>query len=184
MERTDQSAPQKEAHENEEVKTDTVEEVFETNWDLEVKSFDDMGLREEVLRGIFGYGFKEPSPIQQRGILPIIQGKDTIAQAQSGTGKTGAFTIGVLQSIETDPAQAASGHIQALIVSPTRELSMQIAYVVHSIGEYMKINVLPCVGGTVVKEDIKQLKSGDVHVVVGTPGRVNDMLKKGFLKTD
>lgn len=111
MERTDQSAPQKEAHENEEVKTDTVEEVFETNWDLEVKSFDDMGLREEVLRGIFGYGFKEPSPIQQRGILPIIQGKDTIAQAQSGTGKTGAFTIGVLQSIETDPAQAASGHI-------------------------------------------------------------------------
>lgn len=56
------------------------EEAFQTNWDLEVKSFDEMGLKEDVLRGIFGYGFKEPSPIQQRGILPIIQGKDTIAQ--------------------------------------------------------------------------------------------------------
>jgi superfamily II DNA/RNA helicase len=67
-----------------------------------------MGLKEDVLRGIFGYGFKEPSPIQQRGVLPIIQGKDTIAQAQSGTGKTGAFTIGVLQSIETDPKAVAS----------------------------------------------------------------------------
>lgn len=70
-----------------------------------------MGLKEDVLRGIFGYGFKEPSPIQQRGILPIIQGKDTIAQAQSGTGKTGAFTIGVLQSIETDPKAVASDQI-------------------------------------------------------------------------
>lgn len=61
------------------------EETFQTNWDLEVKSFDEMGLKEDVLRGIFGYGFKEPSPIQQRGILPIIQGKDTIAQVSHDT---------------------------------------------------------------------------------------------------
>jgi translation initiation factor 4A len=143
-----------------------------------------MGLSENVLRGIYGYGFKDPSPIQTKGILPLIQGKDTIAQAQSGTGKTGAFTIGVLQSIDTNPKSSVSDHVQALIVSPTRELSMQIAYVVHSIGEYMGVKVQACVGGTVVKDDIKQLKSGGTHVVVGTPGRIHDMMKRGFLKTE
>jgi len=154
------------------------EEFFETNWDMEVNKFDDMGLKEEVLRGIYAYGFKEPSPIQTKGILPVIQGKDTIAQAQSGTGKTGTFTIGVLQSIDV-----ASDHCQALIVAPTRELSAQTAFVVHSIGEYMKVKVHACVGGTVVKEDIRILKQG-VHVVVGTPGRIHDMMKRGFMKTD
>jgi len=143
-----------------------------------------MGLNEKVLRGIYGYGFKDPSPIQTKGILPVIQGKDTIAQAQSGTGKTGAFTIGVLQSIDTDPKSSVSDHCQALIVAPTRELSMQIAYVVHSIGEYMNVKVQACVGGTVVKDDIKQLKTGGTHVVVGTPGRIHDMMKRGFLKTE
>jgi translation initiation factor 4A len=83
-----------------------------------------------------------------------------------------------LQIIDT-----SSLHTQALIVSPTRELSQQIAYVVQSIGEFMQVKVHACVGGTVVREDIKTLKSG-VHVVVGTPGRVQDMMKKGFLKTD
>ena len=102
-----------------------------------------MALREELLRGIYAYGFKEPSPIQQKAIMPIVQGKDTIAQAQSGTGKTGTFSIGLLQSI--DPA---TEQIQAVIVSPTRELSQQIAFVVHSLGEYMKIKVHASVGGT------------------------------------
>lgn len=112
-----------------------------------------MGLKEDVLRGIYGYGYKDPSPIQQKGILPVIQGKDTIAQAQSGTGKTGTFTIGILQSI--DPKIE---HCQALVVAPTRELSMQIAYVVHSIGEFSGVKVHACVGGTVVRDDIKILK--------------------------
>ena len=85
----------------------------------------------------------------------------------------------MLQSIET-----SSDHCQALIVAPTRELSMQIAYVVHSIGEYQGIRVHACVGGTVVKEDIKVLKQGGIHVVVGTPGRIIDMMKKDFLKTN
>lgn len=137
-----------------------------------------MGLKEEVLRGIYGYGFTKPSPIQQKGILPVIQGHDTIAQAQSGTGKTGAFTIATLQVID-----AASSHIQGLIVAPTRELSMQIAFVVQSIGEYMGVTVHACVGGTSVKEDIKKLKSG-THIVVGTPGRIHDMMKRNFFKTD
>ena len=96
-------------------------EYLKPNWDESVDKFDDMGLKEEVLRGIYGYGFNKPSPIQQKGILPVIQGHDTIAQvstlsslnynnffvkAQSGTGKTGAFTISTLQVID-----AASNHI-------------------------------------------------------------------------
>ena len=94
-------------------------DYLKPNWDESVDRFDDMGLKEEVLRGIYGYGFNKPSPIQMKGILPIIQGNDTIAQAQSGTGKTGAFTIATLQTID-----AASNHTQALIVSPVRELAL------------------------------------------------------------
>jgi len=89
-----------------------------TNWEESVEKFDDLGLKEDVLRGVYGYGFVKPSPIQQKGILPVIQGKDTIAQAQSGTGKTGCFTIALLQAID-----AANINTQALVVSPTRELS-------------------------------------------------------------
>jgi len=137
-----------------------------------------MGLKEDVLRGIYAYGFKDPSPIQMKGILPIIQQKDTIAQAQSGTGKTGAFTIATLQVID-----AANANIQGVILAPTRELAMQIAYVIHTIGEFMQVKVHACVGGTLVKDDIRILKSG-IHVVVGTPGRIHDMMKRGFMKTD
>jgi len=109
----------------------------------------------------------------------VLFGASNFSQAQSGTGKTGAFTIGILQSIDTNSADC-----QALIVSPTRELSMQIAYVIHSIGEYQGVKVHACVGGTVVKEDIRILKNGGIHVVVGTPGRIFDMMKRGFMKSD
>jgi superfamily II DNA/RNA helicase len=85
---------------------------------MEAETFEDMELKEEILRGIYAFGFKDPSPIQQKAILPIIQAKDTIAQAQSGTGKTGTFTISTLQCIDT-----ANDHIQALIIAPTHELS-------------------------------------------------------------
>ena len=109
---------------------------------------------------------------------------ENLLQALSGFGKTVAYAIGVLQSIDTDPKSSISEHCQALIVAPTRENALQIAYVVHSLGEYMSVKVQACVGGTVVKEDIKQLKYGGTHVVVGTPGRIHDMMKRGFLKTD
>jgi len=72
------------------------DEVFDTNWTDQVESFDELGLKEEVLRGIYGYGFEKPSQIQKIGILPVISGRDTIAQGQSGTGKTATFTISVL----------------------------------------------------------------------------------------
>jgi len=95
---------------------------FETSTEIKIyPTFDAMGLREELTRGIYAYGFEKPSAIQQRAIVPIITGRDVIAQAQSGTGKTATFCISILQSIDT-----AVRETQALVLSPTRELAQQI----------------------------------------------------------
>ena len=99
-------------------------EEMESNWDETVESFDDLNLKKELLRGIYGYGFEKPSHIQQKAIMPIIQGRDTIAQAQSGTGKTGTFAIGSLQLIDTN-----INEVQSLVLAPTRELAQQISSV-------------------------------------------------------
>ena len=93
-----------------------------------------MGLKEDLLRGIYSYGFEKPSAIQQRAIKPLIMMRDTIAQAQSGTGKTAAFGIGVLQTIEIEDRRT-----QALILAPTRELALQIQKVVVALGDYLKV---------------------------------------------
>lgn len=98
-----------------------VEGVIESNWDEVYDSFDDMNLKEELLRGIYGYGFEKPSAIQQRAIMPCLKGHDVIAQAQSGTGKTATFSISILQTIDTSIREC-----QALVLAPTRELAMQI----------------------------------------------------------
>lgn len=97
------------------------EGALDTNWHHVVESFDDMNLKEELLRGIYAYGFEKPSAIQQRAIMPCIQGRDVIAQAQSGTGKTATFSISILQQIDTSIREC-----QALILAPTRELAQQI----------------------------------------------------------
>lgn len=137
-----------------------------------------MGLNETLLRGIFAYGFEKPSAIQQRGTLPLIKGRDTIAQAQSGTGKTATFAIGCLQRV--DPGLRDS---QALLLAPTRELAQQIQKVVLALGDYMQVQCHACIGGTNVRDDMKKLESGQ-HVVVGTPGRVYDMINRRALRTD
>lgn len=95
--------------------------VIDSNWDEVCENFDDMDLREELLRGIYAYGFEKPSAIQQRAIVPCIKGMDVIAQAQSGTGKTATFSIAVLQKIDTGLRET-----QALMLAPTRELAQQI----------------------------------------------------------
>lgn len=98
---------------------------FETSEDVQVvPSFDRMKLKEELLRGIYGYGFERPSAIQQRAIIPIVSGRDVIAQSQSGTGKTATFAISMLQVIDTQQRET-----QALVLSPTRELACQIQQV-------------------------------------------------------
>jgi translation initiation factor 4A len=151
---------------------------IESNWDEIVDNFDNMNLSPELLRGIYAYGFERPSTIQQRAILPVIKGHDVIAQAQSGTGKTATFSISALQKLDLSNPQC-----QALILAPTRELAQQIQKVVIALGDFMKVQCHACIGGTIVREDMKILEAG-AQVVVGTPGRVFDMINRGALKTD
>lgn len=152
--------------------------IFETSKGVEViSSFDSMGIREELLRGIYAYGFEKPSAIQQRAVLPIINGRDVIAQAQSGTGKTSMISLAVCQSIDTSTRE-----VQALILSPTRELAAQTEKTILAIGDFMNVQAHACVGGRSIGEDIRKLEYG-VHVVSGTPGRVYDMIKRRTLRT-
>ncbi|KAI0985158.1 hypothetical protein GJ496_006851 [Pomphorhynchus laevis] len=149
--------------------------MIESNYDESVSSFDAMNLREPLLRGIYAYGFETPSAIQQRAIMPIIKGRDVIAQAQSGTGKTATYTIAALQGIDS-----RSSECQALILAPTRELARQIQKVVLALGDYLDIRCHSCTGGTSIDTDLSILKVG-VQVLVGTPGRVLDMISRGVL---
>lgn len=138
--------------------------------------FDGLGLRESIMRGIFSYGFEKPSPIQQKSIPVLLSGKDAICQAQSGTGKTGSFCLAALQI--TDPNIQSC---QAIILSTTRELAEQTYDVIKNLGQYDTVSVHISVGGTPVREEIDRLKTNAPHIVVGTPGRVLQMLEKNYL---
>jgi translation initiation factor 4A len=140
-----------------------------------IDNFDNMGLRPELLRGIYSYGFEKPSAIQQKAIVPTISGKDIIAQAQSGTGKTATFAIGSLQQLDYSVP-----HVQALILAPTRELATQIQKVVDALGDFLGAKAYACIGGNSIRDDVTFLQSG-VHIVVGTPGRVLDLVQRGAL---
>jgi ATP-dependent RNA helicase len=153
-------------------------EITVSDLDVAVhSSFDSMRLKEDLLRGIYAYGFERPSAIQQRAIVPIIQGRDVIAQSQSGTGKTAVFSISILQSLDT-----TSNETQALTLSPTRELAEQTQKVLLSIGDFMNVQTHACIGGKSIGEDIRRLDFG-VQVVSGTPGRVFDMIQRKNLRT-
>ncbi|GAV53621.1 hypothetical protein ZYGR_0AK01230 [Zygosaccharomyces rouxii] len=157
--------------------TELEESQITTNYDKVVYKFDDMNLSQELLRGVFGYGFEEPSAIQQRAILPIIEAHDVLAQAQSGTGKTGTFSIAALQRIDVNVKAP-----QALMLAPTRELALQIQKVVIALAFHMDIKVHACIGGTSFQEDAEGLR--DAQIVVGTPGRVFDNIQRRKFKTD
>ena len=139
--------------------------------------WDDFDIKTDLLRGIYAVGFEKPSPIQRLAIRPMISGKDIIGQAQSGTGKTGAFSIGTLQLIDTKTAK-----IQAILMAPTHELAKQSASVIANIGSMMKgLVIQTLVGGTPIQEDAEKLKKTPPHVIVGTPGRIYDMIKRNAL---
>jgi len=159
----------KENEEFEDIKSDELE-CFTT--------FDKMNLKMNLLRGIFAYGFETPSPIQMRAIVPIIKGRDVTGQAQSGTGKTGTFIIGTLQRIDE-----TKKYTQALILSPTRELSQQIFDVCNSLSLYTKIKSYLLIGGNSRNNDIKNIGRNNYQIIIGTPGRVFDMLKNKFLES-
>ena len=155
---------------------------METNWEESVETFDELNLKPELLRGIYGYGFEKPSAIQQKAILPIIKGLDVIAQAQSGTGKTAAFAIGSLQLVDV-----TKDEIQCLVLSPTRELAQQTAIVYQFLGECLKVKISLLIGGTKIGADLEKLREGP-QVLVGSPGRVLDLIRRkqisrGYLQT-
>mmetsp|Transcript_5413 Transcript_5413/g.7985 ORF Transcript_5413/g.7985 Transcript_5413/m.7985 type:complete len:406 (-) Transcript_5413:80-1297(-) len=158
--------------------TELADDNIESNWEEAIEAFDNMELPEELLRGIYAYGFEKPSAIQQRAIKPVMMGRDLIAQAQSGTGKTATFAIGTLAKLDTSIRGC-----QSLILAPTRELAQQIQKVVVALSDYMDCSVHACVGGTAVRDDIRTLQQG-VHIVVGTPGRVYDMINRRALRLD
>jgi translation initiation factor 4A len=135
-------------------------------------------LNPQLLRGIYAYNFEKPSYIQQKSILSILRGNDVIAQAQSGTGKTGAFGVATLQRIDS----TVQKDVQALILAPTRELAKQIMEVVTGLGSQMPgLKVQLLIGGTSTDEDAKMLKTEMPHIVVGCPGRVYDMIRRKYI---
>ena len=147
-------------------------ELEENNYTFE--RWDELDIPIPLLRGIFAYGFESVSPIQKKAIKPIIMGRDLIAQAQSGTGKTATFTIGALSSIQLD-----QNTTQVLILSPTRELTKQTANVINGIGCMMsKLRVQTLIGGTSINDDLTELKNSTPHIIAGCPGRVYDVIRR------
>lgn len=142
------------------------------------ETFDEMNLNEALTRGIYNYGFEQPSKIQQVAIVPMSKHTDILAQSQSGTGKTGAFVIGSLSVLDTTIKAP-----QVLVICPTRELSQQTERVATSLGTYMNLKALSATGGNQLRSDIQILKSG-AQFVVGTPGRIFDLIRRGDLILD
>jgi superfamily II DNA/RNA helicase len=147
---------------------------------LDIETFskwDELDIDPKILRGIYSYGFEIPSPIQSKSIISICKGRDIIAQAQSGTGKTASFTIGTLSHIDTE-----SNYTQAIILAPTRELAIQITNVVCSISCMMNnVRVKTIIGGTSVLKDVDDIQLNPPHIIVGCPGRVHDMIRRQYI---
>lgn len=150
------------------------EDSSDDNENFHITNWDELEMDMNILRGIYAYGFETPSPIQKKAIKPIILGHDVIAQAQSGTGKTGTFVIGALSRIDCSIKES-----QILCLSPTRELSIQTTNVVQNIGGMMdNLTYHTLIGGTPVDNDIKKINNEGAHFLIGCPGRVYDVLKK------
>lgn len=147
------------------------------NGEPTINSWDDLNLKENLLRGIYAYGFENPSEIQKKAIYPIINSNDVIAQAQSGSGKTGTFSISALQMV--DPTV---NETQVLIMSPTRELSSQIYNVLSTIGNNIEgLHVKSLVGGTSIKSDVNSIRKNKPHIIVGCSGRIRDMIQRNHI---
>ena len=151
----------------------TMEPIIEESSNIKLfKTFDEMSLSEGLLRGIYGHGFEKPSQIQQKGIVPVKEGRDILAQAQSGTGKTGTFCIGALSRM--DPSLKVP---QVLVMVPTRELAQQIETVAKALSHHLGISIYCAVGGTELHHDLRAL-SGGAQFIIGTPGRIYDLMNR------
>ena len=142
---------------------------------MEIQAFRDLPLSREVLRGIEELGFESLFPIQAQAITPLLEGKDVIGQAQTGTGKTAAFGVPMVERLNPEIRK-----VQGLILAPTRELAIQVADNMKLFAKYAKLRVLAVYGGESIQRQIRALDHG-VHIVVGTPGRLIDLLRRGVL---
>ena len=142
-------------------------------------AFTDLGLSAELLAAIADAGYEAPTPIQARTIPALLRGRSLIGQAQTGTGKTAAFALPILQHLDVGNAA-----VQALVLTPTRELAIQVAEAFHTYSKRMDhVRAVPIYGGSPMSQQIRRLKAG-VHVVVGTPGRIMDHVRRGTLSFD
>ena len=144
--------------------------------ETKINTFNDFNLGSEVLKAISAMGFEEPTPIQERTIPVLLSGKDVVGQAQTGTGKTAAFGIPIIERMDRTVFS-----VQAIILTPTRELAVQVAEEMNKLGKFKKTLALPIYGGTSIERQITALKKG-VQIVVGTPGRVIDHIQRGTLR--
>jgi len=156
------------------------DEGFAKRQNYEFMQWDDLDkMNVKVLRGIHAYGFEQPSPIQKKTIWPIIEGRDVIGQAQSGTGKTGAFCIGTLNRIDWK-----KNATQAIILSPTHELARQHMRVCKDLSQYTKARIKLLIGGTSIEQDVAELNGDEKpQIIVGCPGRIHDMIRRKHLVT-
>jgi ATP-dependent RNA helicase DeaD len=142
---------------------------------MQIEKFEDLPLTLEIKKGIQKLGFTELFPIQAQAIIPLLEGKDVIGQAQTGTGKTAAFGIPMVERVENKNKK-----IQGLVLAPTRELAIQVADRIKRFSKYKELRILPVYGGESIGKQIRALEKG-VHIVVGTPGRIIDHLKRGTM---
>lgn len=155
--------------------SEEIECIKESAEVVSTASFEEMGLSEDLLRGIYGYGFEKPSKIQQKAIVPMVKGRDILAQAQSGTGKTGTFVIGSLSHVKKEIKKP-----QVLVLCHVHELAKQIYDVAKAIGYKLDLKVLLAIGGNKITDDIKILEDG-AQFIVGTPGRIMDLINRNAL---
>ncbi|WP_462411462.1 DEAD/DEAH box helicase [Neobacillus sp. Marseille-QA0830] len=141
-------------------------------------TFQEMGISDPIKRAITDMGFEEASPIQEKAIPIALTGRDIIGQAQTGTGKTAAFSIPILEKVDT-----SKKFVQAIAIAPTRELAIQVSEEINRLSKYMGITALPIYGGQSIDRQIKALKK-EPHIITGTPGRLLDHIKRKTLKLD
>jgi ATP-dependent RNA helicase DeaD len=157
---------------------DTVIAEYKRNFTMESLTFKDLNLSKNIERAVEDMGFEEPTPIQSQSIPYLMEGKDVIGQAQTGTGKTAAFGIPALEMLDVK-----SKKVQVVVLCPTRELANQVAEEMSNLAKYQNTKMLPVYGGQPIDRQIKALRRG-VHIVIGTPGRVLDHIQRKTLKLD
>ena len=145
---------------------------------MTIQGFAELGLTEDLVKVVDDAGFEEPTPVQREAIPLLLAGRDVIAQAQTGSGKTAAFGLPIIEAI--DPRQR---QVQALILCPTRELASQVSEALHKYGRHKEVETLPLYGGQPYERQFRGLQRG-VQIVVGTPGRVMDHMRRGTLSLD